>query len=306
MTNIWGSATSESAIRNGAFHWLAQQTDGGERPVSWSQLQQGYIVNGEPVTMIGAHGIWKPRQLELPISVTTAPPKPGRPAPYDDEIDADGLLRYRYRGTDPNHRDNVGLRELMHRQEPLVYLHGVEKGWYLATWPVLIVEDRPTELAVKVMLSNPQMFDSSLAPDVADRAEARYYSRLTKVRLDQAQFRSRVMRAYRRQCSVCHLRHENLLDAAHIRPHALGGSSATSNGLSLCKIHHAAFDHHILGVDPNLVVRIREDVLDEVDGPMLRHGIQEMEGRRLLLPSSVGDRPDAAVVEERYEAFRMR
>jgi hypothetical protein len=53
------------------------------------------------------------------------------------------LLRYRYRGSDPNHRDNAGLRELIDR-EPLVYFHALIKGKYRAVWPVFVVNDDPS------------------------------------------------------------------------------------------------------------------------------------------------------------------
>ena len=78
-----------------------------------------------------------------------------------------------------------------------------------------------------------------------------------------------------------------------------------SNGLAMCKIHHAAFDSNILGITPNHVVEIRSDILQERDGPMLRHGLQELHGSRLLvLPRRPADRPDPVRLEERYEEFR--
>jgi putative restriction endonuclease len=41
-----------------------------------------------------------------------------------------------------------------------------------------------------------------------------------------------------------------------------------SNGLSLCKIHRAAFDRGIIGIRPDYAIEVREDALKEVDGPM--------------------------------------
>jgi hypothetical protein len=43
------------------------------------------------------------------------------------------------------------------------------------------------------------------------------------------------------------------------------GDPTVSNGLALCKLHHSDFDGHILGVRPDLVVEIREDILREKD-----------------------------------------
>ena len=76
------------------------------------------------------------------------------------------------------------------------------------------------------------------------------------------------------------------------------------NGLSLCKIDHAAFDRNILGVRPDLVVEDRHDILTKKDGPMLRHGLQECHGSQLMVPRRQEDRPDAQLVEIRYERFR--
>ena len=71
------------------------------------------------------------------------------------------------------------------------------------------------------------------------------------------------------------------------------GAPVVPNGLSLCKIHHAAYDENFLGVRPDLVVEVRADV-DQIDGPMLRHGLQEMAGYHLLNREPVraaGSRP---------------
>src|SRR5262245_3272763 len=140
---------------------------------------------------------------------------------------------------------------------------------------------------------------------VMDAEERRYIERLTRLRLHQPIFRARVLQAYGRQCAMCRLRHATLLDAAHIipdgRPH---GEPVVPNGLSLCKIHHAAFDHNILGVRPDLVVEVRREVLEEADGPMLRHGLQEMSGLHLTVPTRLTAHPDRVRLEERYEEFR--
>lgn len=69
--------------------------------------------------------------------------------------------------------------------------------------------------------------------------------------------------------------HRELLDAAHItgdpQPHGL---QIATNGLALCKIHHAAYDTNVLGIRPDVVVQIHERLLTEIDGPMLLHGLQ--------------------------------
>ena len=83
------------------------------------------------------------------------------------------------------------------------------------------------------------------------------------------------------------------------------GQPFVSNGLALCKIHHAAFDANILGIRPDHVVEIRMDVLREKDGPMLQHGLQELHRRRLLVvPRRRELQPNPEYLAERYERFR--
>jgi putative restriction endonuclease len=76
------------------------------------------------------------------------------------------------------------------------------------------------------------------------------------------------------------------------------------NGLALCKLHHAAFDSYIIGVTPDLEVKVRLDVLEEVDGPMLLHGLQGFQNRRIHVPRPDHLKPNRDFLAERYELFR--
>ena len=136
-------------------------------------------------------------------------------------------------------------------------------------------------------------------------ARREYATRAVLQRLHQQQFRRMVLTAYRDQCCICRLRHVELLDAAHILPdrHPKGEPIVT-NGLGLCKIHHSAYDAHIIGIDPDARVHVREDVLHEEDGPMLRHGLQEVAGSRLVLPRRDDLRPNRDFLAERFDRFR--
>ena len=92
---------------------------------------------------------------------------------------------------------------------------------------------------------------------------------------------------------------------AHILPdwHPRG-EPVVPNGLALCKLHHAAFDGHLLGVRPDLTVELRLDVLREPDGPMLKYGLQGFQDARLQLPRDPALRPNLEFVKLRYGMFR--
>jgi putative restriction endonuclease len=268
------------------------------------ELESGFDFQGSRVPLLGPQGIFKPAILDVPLSITTAPRVPGKPAPYDDSLTKDGLLAYRYRGSDPHHRDNVGLRIAMREHIPLIYFHGLVPGYYAAARPVFIVGDDPSSLSFTVAIDDSHAI-GRFGTTVADDFRRRYVTRLQMQRLHQASFRERVIRAYRQTCAVCRLRHDELLDAAHILPDTHPkGEPVIPNGLSLCKLHHAAFDRNIIGIRPDLVIEVSMKVLREIDGPMLRHGLQGFHEQRLIVPRHLSERPDRERLEERYEEFR--
>jgi putative restriction endonuclease len=259
-------------------------------------------VDGRTFQVIGQSGIRRVAGLDAALSFTTVFRAPGAARPYEDGIGPDGLLRYKYRGTDPDHADNRALRRAMELRVPMAYFVGVAPGVYMPIWPVyLVAEDRARhEFSVAVD-------ESQLLVDLDHLTEdrRRWVERTTRARLHQEQFRVLVLRAYDGTCAMCRLRHPELLDAAHIlRDTHPRGLPVVPNGLALCKIHHAAYDQNIVGVRPDLGIEVRADILREVDGPMLRHGLQEMDGGRLVVPRSRYNHPDAAGLAERYEDFR--
>jgi predicted restriction endonuclease len=120
----------------------------------------------------------------------------------------------------------------------------------------------------------------------------------------QQRFKLDVMRAYRHRCAICTLRERALVQAAHIVPDVEPeGIAAVVNGLALCAIHHLAFDRNLLGIDPTGVVHIAERLLREIDGPMLRTGLQGFHHSRIALPRRPQDRPDTERLSARFDRF---
>lgn len=267
-----------------------------------SDVINSFTFDGSPMRLLVQPGIRKPAQLDAALTIRTTWTRPGAEAPYADEVGPDWSLRYKWRGIDPNHPDNRALREAMRRRAPLAYFYPVARGVYQAIYPVFLVDEDPVAHEFGVDLGHYADQDEDDADTPLDR---RYTRRLTLQRLHQVLFRPRVLRAYESRCALCRLRHPPLLDAAHIlpdqHPH---GDPVVPNGLAMCKIHHAAYDANILGIRPDRVVEVRNDVLTEIDGPMLRHGLQEMHGVLIFLPRSRRDHPDPTRLEERYAQFR--
>jgi putative restriction endonuclease len=299
----------DDAVRTAAFAFLAEEAR--VRGESWppvlprTLLAEGFLFENRRVPLIGPQGIFKPAILpSIPLSITTAPPEAGKVRPYEDEVDYEGRVTYRYRGTDALHHENVGLRRAMAERKPLIYFFGLVPGRYLATWPAFVTGDDQRNLAFQVAFEPADMIN---LPELSVQEDVRraYATRVVRQRLHQAGFREGVLAAYRRTCSLCRLRHVELLDAAHIIPDGQPrGDPVIPNGIALCKLHHAAFDSNIIGIRPDLIIEIRKDVLREVDGPMLLHGLQGLHGSTITVPHETRLRPAPDRLEERYGQFQ--
>lgn len=287
-------------IRESAMSWLDRR---GTDLVDYNWLST-FEYDGQRIALMDRQrGIRKPAVLDAALSIRTVFTEPGLTPPYEDAEGADGLIRYKYRGEDPLHPENKALRRAYLNQLPLIWFVGVAPRLYLPQYPVWIVGDEPHHLQFAIAVDQGQRLIKP-GEDLSDDTK-RYVERLNKVRLHQPLFRARVLNAYRSRCAVCQLRHEALLDAAHIIADSEpNGQPVVPNGLAMCKIHHAAFDRYIMGVRPDLSISIRQDILDEVDGPMLRHGLQEMNNQKLVVPGSPQSRPDRERLEQRFAEFQ--
>lgn len=294
----------DAEIRMASFEWLGIQSEKYIDGIPRTILEKGFEFHGERITLVGPQGIWKPVKMSLPISITTIVD-----SPYNDSWSGDSVLKYDYRGTNPFHNANSGLRNLMETNTPLIYFLSVHKGFYFAEWPVFIVKDDPQNLCFFVDLMEEKndysdLRSSFIVNEPFPELNKSYKSSQILVRLHQKTFRERVLQAYSCQCSLCKLKHRELLDAAHIisdRHHR--GDPVVQNGITLCKIHHAAFDSNIIGIAPDFSIMVRKDILKEIDGPMLKFGIQDLNGRQINLPSKREFYPDKDRLEERFDKF---
>lgn len=297
MRYIYAVTLDELEVRQAAMAYVAQRSESAGGVVTRAELE-AFTFGGEPLKLIDqSRGIRNPRQLTATLTILSQPK-----GPYDDVETDDGLLRYAYRTGAPDSGDNRKLRRAAELGLPLLLLRGIAPGVFVPVFPVFIVADNPSERYVEIAVDESLRYLAGAPPTQDSRA---YAERLTKLRLHQPVFRARVLAAYERTCAICRLKHVDLLDAAHILSDTEGGQPVVPNGLTLCKIHHAAYDRQILGVRPDYVVEVREDVLAEVDGPMLKHGLQEVHGWRLQLPKRVADLPDQKLLAARHAAFSL-
>jgi putative restriction endonuclease len=287
----------EAALRVEIMDWVRKRAEFNGGFLHRQELLS-FRIDGRDLPIIDySRGIRNPASFASTLSIVAT-----ADGPYDDAESDDGLLHYSYRKGDPWSGDNRKLRTAMETQQPLILFHKEMANYYTPVMPVYVVADEPENRAFIIALNESFNFMA----DVRHLAEPQreYARRLAKQRLHQPAFRTRVLLAYQTRCAVCSLRHGSLLDAAHIVPDSQPlGTPTTPNGLALCKIHHAAYDQNMLGVSPDYTVSINREVLEEIDGPMLKHGIQAMHGRTITLPERRTDRPSRELLAWRWERF---
>ena len=290
-------------LRREAMAWLTVRTHDGAMTISREELGD-FRFDGEPFALIDRQrGIRSPAGWGCALSIMTVWRPENAPRPYDDGDGPDGLIRYMWRGQDAEHPENRALRAAMRADVPLIWFVGVGPGSFEPRYPVFLLDEEVERRRFRLDLDVARGLVSAGTP--VEEHLRRYIIRETRQRLHQPVFRAQVLRAYEIRCAVCSLGHAQLLDAAHIVPDSHeAGIAAVRNGMAMCKIHHAAYDAGILGIRPDLVVQVRADLLTEIDGPMLRYGLQERHGERLMtVPRARRERPDADLLAQQYEHF---
>ena len=304
----------DRAIRRRAFeHVLVLEQI--HQAIPWSEIRRGFEFNGEKIHLsTRARGIFKPQQMQTLLSIKTVTPRPGRNTRYDDQqkiqqsiFEEREYFDYEMMAGGPNASGNRLLRQAWVDETPIIYFIGLSPQCYVPVVPAFIYGWDPQHGMCQVGPGNGMgTATSEIDQRPFEPSDNRvYYMRQTQQRAHQAYFRSKVMEAYGNRCAISRLPEKKLLDAAHIveDKHITLGQPVVCNGLPLTKIHHAAFDSDLIGIDPDYRIHVSDSLLDLQDGPMLE-ALKCINGNLILLPSRVSDRPDRERLEERFARFR--
>lgn len=290
------------ALRQVALRHVRELATAFDDVVPLGVLREGFQFEGRRISFGSfMKGIHRAKEQKGPAALTLVTALDG---PYDDFDDfRAGVINYRYRAGSIDQPDNRALRAAYELGAPLIYFRGVGDSQYAVAAPMFVAEDDSVEGLVKLHSGLP-FIDTQGKGIVSSEGARREQFAMVARRLDQVKFRRDVLRVYRDRCAVCSLKEKALVEAAHIigwrEP---GGIAAVVNGLALCAIHHRAYDRNLLGIDPTGTVHIGERLLKEIDGPMLKAGLQGFHGATILQPSREEHRPDPDRLETRFKEF---
>jgi putative restriction endonuclease len=244
------------------------------------------------------------------LSIRTVFPKPGGRVWYDDQREAHRQIfeegdsvDYAFMGDRPDAAENRWLREAMQVQVPIVYFLGIAPGKYEPILPTFVIGWDASSLKARIAFGLPDQPATSFSEAIAER---RYALRIVKQRLHQVSFREAVIDAYGGRCALSGLPEPLLLDAAHIirDSNEQLGQPTVRNGIPLSKVHHAAFDAHLIGIDPDYRVHISERLLSQNDGPLL-NALKGLKDGKLREPLRTIDCPDRDRLALRFSEYAL-
>jgi putative restriction endonuclease len=299
----------DQALRTAAFREVRRLAD-LHGDLTSRDLRAGFQFEGQRIPLINPQrGIFKPTQMQFLLSIRTVYPRPGARIWYDDQrqvhrqiYEAEEAVDYAFMGQNADAAENRWLREAMQNAVPFIYFLGIAPGIYRALIPSFVIGWESGSLKARIAFRAEEEADLGVPNSVVER---RYALRQVKQRLHQASFREVVIAAYRGRCALSGLREPILLDAAHIieDKHETLGQPVIQNGIPLAKTHHAAFDAHLIGIDPDFRIHVSRRILEQQDGPTLE-AIKKLHSNQIYLPSRGKDQPDRDRLAVRFDQFR--
>ena len=303
------SSNRDAQIRRVAFEHIRKLGEIHDH-LTANELKPGFMFENERIPLVNPQrGIFKPRQMQFLLSIKTVFPRPGNRIWYDDQrkvhrqiFEGDEAVEYAFMGTNPEAADNRWLREAFENQIPVIYFLGIAPSRYQAVMPAYIVGWNAKALKAHVAFGMP---DQEILVPPQNSIERNYALRTVKQRLHQGSFREAVINAYDGRCALSRIPEPLLLDAAHIIPDKDEdlGQPIVPNGIPLSKIHHAAFDAHLIGIDPDYRLHVSDRLLDQNDGPML-NALKLLNDGTIHLPNRTEDWPDRDRLALRFEKFK--
>jgi putative restriction endonuclease len=292
----------DEALRTACFARLTLlRAEWGDELPHTPALRAGFPFRGARVPFLSQPGIFRAAVQRGPAALSI---KTTIDSPYDDSTRGDDFI-YAYRKGSIDHADNRALRAAHDLQVPLVYFYATRRARYEAFYPCFVIKDDPVARHVRVakgeMVGPVDEQEPLLSNDPIER---RYANRDVRVRMHQGRFRGVVLPAYQEQCAICRLKEARLLDAAHIIGDvAPRGEAQISNGLTLCSIHHRAFDSDLVGISPDYTVHVSRRLLDDDDGPML-DVLKTAQSTTIHTPRRREWQPDRERLASRFERFQ--
>lgn len=121
-----------------------------------------------------------------------------------------------------------------------------------------------------------------------------------------AAFSNNIKELYEYRCAVCGIKRFNKkgnpeVEAAHIYPKEKNGPDKLINGISLCKLHHWAFDNGLLSITDDYKVIVPTEINDDKN----YEDITKFRGQKILLPAKNQFKPHKLYLEAHRKMHKL-
>lgn len=190
------------------------------------------------------------------------------------------------------------LRPITEGREIVVTVRPDFLLWYVQHGQAIHDADQDAEEVSTLIRATPEEEAALIDSSTSNEQQIRRVELVELMRaFRDARFRPRVLQAYGNACAVCGTALK-LVDAAHIIPVSdPRGDDEVTNGLALCRLHHAAYDTALLGVRSDYRIIINDAVADRLRQVQLAGGLDTFRNAlppTIRLPNVIEVRPDPA------------
>ncbi len=303
-----GNLDGDFLLRAAAFERVRNLNETRDQ-LTAADLKLGFFFDGQRIPLVfSQRRLCKPAQMETLLSIKTVFPKLDAKVWYDDPCgvhrhiyDADEMADCAFIASEVGPEDGRWLRDAIDNRVPIIYVLGISPRRYQAIFPAFMMDWDATALNIKIAFGSIENSAPTLGGNAPQRRSA---LQAVKQRLSRASFREAVITAYKGRCALSGLPEPLLLDAAHILQgeNDVTGRPIVANGLPLSKIHRAAFDSNLIGIDPDFRIHVSDQLLKTKEGPILEE-LKRLNNAQLHLPDRPADRPDRDRLAVRFERF---
>ena len=303
----------EQRMRLAAFAHVERlsRANGG---LTGDQLNAGFLFEREYIPLVRRQqGIGKVAAMPHLLSLRTAWLKsssiyPDQAFAHDQLFSSDGEVTYEFMKGGPDHPLNQHLLVACDLEIPVIYFLAIAQGFYHAFMPVWIVDWRPDDGEYgQVRLA----FGLPDGDRPVEAAERRAGLAVAQRGLQRAHFGEQVVHAYRQRCAISRegggktaadrRRARRLLGVLDLNGSHVE-SRSPSDGVLLTKLHRAAFEANLIGIDADYRVRASQRLLADVDDP-LTAALRDLDGVRIQVPNRPEHHPDRDLLDARFREF---
>lgn len=153
---------------------------------------------------------------------------------------------------------------------------------YFGKWEKLALD---SSAILSTIQNKPIIETLDLEPEL-EFAEGREKERIVKTRVNQSDFRQRILASYNEKCSITGISIASLLVASHIVPWSKNIQERLNpkNGICLNSFHDKAFDKGLITITSDFKVKLSDAILQKKNESYIRKYFIEYENQPIILP----------------------